>query len=208
MSDALSYLIRARPEAMGHYFRFLKEAGKHLDPKTRSLISVITKVHAQTEAGLRQYARRALDDGATPAEILDALLMAFPALGLTRIVWAVDALLKFGFPEFADEVPGAKPVWHRVGRTSSFAAGRATRVECDGRALFVYRERGTFNVYDSRCPHRRTDIPLEALNGRKLKCPQHGWTFDIASGQCISVGNRPLRTFPSKVEKGVLYASW
>jgi len=51
MSDALEYLIKARPEAMAPYFKFLKEAGKHLDPKTRALISVITKVHSQTENG-------------------------------------------------------------------------------------------------------------------------------------------------------------
>ena len=79
MSDALDYLLKVRPEAMGHYFRFMREAGRHLDPKTRALISVITKVHAQTEAGFRQYVRRALADGAQPIEVLDALLMAFPA---------------------------------------------------------------------------------------------------------------------------------
>ncbi len=55
MSDALDYLIKARPEAMAAYFKFLKGAGSRLDPKTRNLISVITKVHAQTENGLRQY---------------------------------------------------------------------------------------------------------------------------------------------------------
>ena len=33
MSDALNYLLAARPEAMTHYFAFLKDAGKHLDPK-------------------------------------------------------------------------------------------------------------------------------------------------------------------------------
>ena len=81
MSDALNFLLKARPEAMGAYFRFLKGAGTHLDPKTRNLISVITKVHAQTENGLRQITR-ALREGATADEILDALLMAFPALGL------------------------------------------------------------------------------------------------------------------------------
>lgn len=208
MSKALTYLVQARPEAMRHYFRFLKEAGKHLDPKTRALISVITKVHAQTENGLRQYVRRALDDGATPTEILDALLMAFPALGLSKIVWAIDALLGFEFPEFEREVPAAKAVWHRVGKTRAFPVGAATRIECDGRALFVYRTRGKFNVYDSHCPHQRTNIPLEALNGRELKCPKHGWTFDVRSGRCISKGDRPLRSFRSKIEKGVLYASW
>ena len=53
MSAALEYLVKARPEEMAAYFRFLKGAGRRLDPKTRNLISVITKVHAQTENGLR-----------------------------------------------------------------------------------------------------------------------------------------------------------
>ena len=85
MSDALDYLVKARPDAVGHYFRFLKAAGAKLDPKTRALISVITKVHSQTERGFRQYLVRALNEGATPAEVLDALLMAFPALGMAKI---------------------------------------------------------------------------------------------------------------------------
>ena len=62
MSDALNYLLKARPETLGHYFAFLKDTGKYLDPKTRNLISVITKVHAQTDRGFRQYLGRALRD--------------------------------------------------------------------------------------------------------------------------------------------------
>lgn len=49
MSDALNYLLIAGPEALGHYIAFLKHTGNHLDPKTRNLIYVITKVHSQTE---------------------------------------------------------------------------------------------------------------------------------------------------------------
>lgn len=37
MSDALNYLAKARPEAMGHHFGFLEHyCGKHLDPKTHT----------------------------------------------------------------------------------------------------------------------------------------------------------------------------
>ncbi len=205
MSKALTYLIQARPEALGHYFQFLKDAGKHLDPKTRSLISVITKVHTQTEAGLLQYVRRALKDGATPTEIIDAMLMAFPALGLGKIVWAVDVLLESDLAEFKSAAP---PVWHRVGSLRSFPASKTTRAECDGRALFVYRGRGAPNVYDSRCPHQSTNIPLEALDGRELRCPKHGWTFDVRNGKCISGGDRPLVLMPSKTVRGVLFARW
>src|SRR5512134_1407503 len=136
MSDALNYLVKARPEAMGHYLQFLKEAGRNLDPKTRDLISVITKVHAQTERGLRQYVTRALRNGCTAGEILDALLMAFPALGLAKIVWAVDVLLALDLPEFRPDAIGIAPAWHDVMAVDTLAAGTATRVECDGRAVF------------------------------------------------------------------------
>lgn len=208
MSEALTYLLKARPGPMEHYFKFLKEAGGSLDPKTRGLISVITKVHSQTARGLKQYVKRALADGATANEILDAMLMAFPALGLAKIVWAVDVLLEMGLPEFQLDSLAAESTWHRLGKTSSFIAGEATRVECDGRAVFVHRTDKTWSVYDSRCPHQRTDIPLTALDGGKLQCPKHGWTFDINSGACVSGGNRPLTRLPSKVDEGALLAQW
>ena len=114
MSEALAYLLKARPEALGHYFAFLKDAGKHLDPKTRNLISVITKVHAQTERGLKQYLGRALREGCTPMEVLDALLMAFPALGLAKIVWAIDVILRMDLPAFRLDQAEIVPGWHDV----------------------------------------------------------------------------------------------
>ena len=54
---------------------------------------MITKVAVQTEGGFRQYLTRALRNGASANEILDALLLAFPVLGLAKIVWAAEILL-------------------------------------------------------------------------------------------------------------------
>ena len=209
MSDALNFLLKARPEAMGHYFSFLKDCGKHLDPKTRDLISVITKVHAQTERGFRQYLGRALRNGCTPVEVLDALLMAFPALGLARIVWAVDIILAMDIPEFAPEAM-AKPEgeWHDVIAAADLKSGDVQRLDCDGRGLFVYRDAKGIRVYDSRCPHQSTDIPHLALNGTTLICPMHEWQFDVKNGDCIKKGNSPLRQRKSKVVKGRLMAHW
>jgi nitrite reductase/ring-hydroxylating ferredoxin subunit/alkylhydroperoxidase/carboxymuconolactone decarboxylase family protein YurZ len=208
MSDALTYLLEARPEAMGHYFAFLKDAGKHLDPKTRALISLITKVHAQTERGFRQYLGRALRDGCTPQEVLDALLMAVPALGLTRIVWAVDIILAMDLPQFRPEAMANTGQWHDLMAAGDVKAGEVQRVDCDGRSLFVCRHDRTLRVYDSRCPHQGTDIPQLALQGHTLTCPKHRWAFDLRSGECIDKGSSPLRCWPSKVIKGRLLAHW
>jgi nitrite reductase/ring-hydroxylating ferredoxin subunit/alkylhydroperoxidase/carboxymuconolactone decarboxylase family protein YurZ len=212
MSDALNYLLKARPEALGHYFAFLKDAGKHLDPKTKNLISVITKVHSQTDRGLRQYLRRALREGCTSVEVLDALLMAFPALGLAKIIWAVDIILDMNLPEFQDQPltklapqPGE---WHDVMASADIEDGEVTRTECQGLGLFIYREKKKIQVYDSRCPHESTDIPELALKGSTLTCPKHQWEFDVKSGDCIKKGNTPLKRVESKVVKGRLQAYW
>jgi len=209
MSDALSYLIKARPEAMKAYFAFMKETGKHLDPKTRSLISVITKIDSQTERGLRQYLPRALRDGATPDEVLDAILMAFPTLGLAKIVWAMDILLDMDIPEFRLGLMGAEPEWHHLIDWNEVTDGGITYIEeCDGRSVFVYRSDDDCRVYDSRCPHQVTNIPHLALSGTRLTCPKHRWAFDVSTGECVDKGTRPLNQFESRVTEGQLQACW
>ena len=208
MSDALDYLVKARPDAMAPYLKFMKEAGKHLDPKTRDLISVITKVHSQTERGLRQYLTRALRNGCSPREVIDALLMAFPALGLAKIVWATDVILAMDLPEFYPENLDRPPGWHDLAAASDPAEDQITHVECDGRSLFVYRKGKDYRVYDSRCPHQVTNIPHLALSGKHLTCPKHLWKFDVTTGQCVEKGNRPLREFQTRVEGGRLLAHW
>jgi nitrite reductase/ring-hydroxylating ferredoxin subunit/alkylhydroperoxidase/carboxymuconolactone decarboxylase family protein YurZ len=208
MSDALNYLIAVRGDALGHYFKFLKDTGKHLDPKTRNLISVITKVYSQTEPGFKQYLMRALREGCTPMEVVDALLMAFPTLGLAKIVWATEILLDMGIPEFSPELINSLPQWRTIIAVEEVADGEVKRVDCGTRTVFVYRDGVTYKVYDSHCPHQVTNIPHLALEGLTLTCPKHLWKFDIRSGACIDKGKHPLKAFETKLEDGQLYAMW
>lgn len=212
MSDALNYLIKTRPETISHYFAFLKQTGTHLDPKTRNLISVITKVYSQTDRGFRQYLGRALREGCTPMEVLDALLMAFPALGLAKITWAVDIILDMNIPGFDPDVitqkAPAETEWRDVIASKDVKDGEVTRTECQGRGLFVYRDKKSYQVYDSRCPHQGTDMPDLAVNGTSLICPKHQWQFDAKNGDCIKKGKTPLTRIESKVVKGRLLALW
>jgi len=208
MSDALNYLIKARPDAMTAYFSFLKKSETHLDTRTRDLISVITKVAVKTEGGFRQYLTRALRNGAKPNEIIDALLLAFPVLGLAKIVWATEILLDMDIPEFRPENLDAEPNWHDVAAVDEIPSEEPAYYEIEGRHLFVYRKGEDIRVYDSRCPHQVTDIPHLSLEGKTLTCPKHEWAFDIESGECIAKGKRPLRSFEHKVEAGRLLAHW
>jgi len=208
MSEALDYLLKVRPEAMRSYFEFLKQSTRHLDPKTRAIISVITKVDNQTETGFKQYLKRALQAGVTADEIIDALFMAFPTLGLSKIVWATDIIIKMNIPEFDPEKINQNMTWHEIIGISEVIEDEITVVSCDDRDLFIYKGNGDLYAYDNRCPHQATRIPKSGLSDSELTCPKHGWKFDLKTGACIEKGNLPLQKFDTKIDNNRLYVRW
>jgi nitrite reductase/ring-hydroxylating ferredoxin subunit/alkylhydroperoxidase/carboxymuconolactone decarboxylase family protein YurZ len=204
MSKALDYLLQVRPDAMNSYFSFLKEAGKSLDPKTRSIISVITKVDNQTEAGLKQYLKRAIKAGVTPDEIVDALLLAFPTLGLTKILWALDIILGMELQEFEVENLVSNTEWQRLAAVSEINEG-AQVMSLNQRALFIVKSGDSFQVFDTVCPHRSHRMNEENVTDNVLKCPGHGQTFDLTTGRNLSDSGSNLIRFESKIENNELY---
>ena len=204
MSDALNYLLKVRKNAIEPYFKALKEGGKHLDVKTRSLLSVITKVYAQTETGLKQYLVRALRDGNSADEILDAMLVCLPTLGMSKIIWAVDIILQMNIPDFNPELIGKEKKWHKLIVLNEIDEG-VSRHDYDGRACFINKSNDEYQVFDSRCPHQMTDIPFSALKGSILTCLKHQWKFNVENGECIENGSRPLNRIEFKIEEGFLY---
>lgn len=204
MSDALQYLLKTRPQAMQAYFSFLKQSGQHLDPKTRALISVLTKVANQTETGLRQYLPRALAAGATPNEVLDTLLAAFPALGLSKIIWAIDVIIAMDLPEFRLDRMLEQPEWVDLGPLAELQQGVNPR-SCNERDVWVVKSDNGLRVYDSRCPHQGTYIPEWSRDGVQVRCPQHNWCFSLEDGRCLEGGALPLASLESKSERGHLW---
>lgn len=207
MSNALTYLMKIRPDAMHSYFDFIKKSGKHLDQKTRAIISVITKVDNQTETGFKQYLVRALQSGVTPDEIIDALLVAFPTLGLSKIIWAIDIIIDMDIPEFQADKLGNGRKWHEVAAITEIVNGVSHHAR-DSQEFFIYKADDAIRVYSNRCPHQATNIPHSALHGDTLTCPKHRWKFDITTGMCVENGNRPLNQLEAKIENEILYVYW
>ncbi|MBL1142430.1 MAG: Rieske 2Fe-2S domain-containing protein [Proteobacteria bacterium] len=209
MSEALDYLLKVRKDAIEPYFQFLKEGGKHLDDKTRSLLSVITKVDAKTEAGLKQYLKRALKHGNTADEILDAMLTCIPTLGLSKIIWAIDIIIKMDLPEFDSdsliEAKQKKKQWQKIKVINEIDQG-ASYIEFNNQACFVVRKEDGFQVFDDTCPHKAAKIPCDAIDDMTLQCPMHQWRFNLENGECLEKGNQqPLNKIEYKVEESFLY---
>lgn len=85
-----------------------------------------------------------------------------------------------------------------------------------GLDLVLFRnEQGQFGLLDRPCPHRGADLAFARHEGDGLRCPFHGWKFDV-TGQCIETPAEPpgsrlctriqQRSYPVRECSGVLMA--
>tara|TARA_B100000809_G_scaffold258744_1_gene302472 strand:- start:5300 stop:5983 length:684 start_codon:yes stop_codon:yes gene_type:complete len=211
-SRGLAYLQQARPEAVRHLLKFFGESGRNLEPRTRFLISIVTKVINFSPRGLQQYVPRALKEGASAAEIIDAVLCSYPCAGLTRVVDALDVILDMGLPEF--EIPGEEPglpaedapadpeegEWREIARREDFSKDGRLEVNVGDRCLAAFDIDGEVLVIDGLCPHRSGPLIRGQLEGKVVTCPIHHWQFDLESGVSQDNPGAKVGTYEVRVE--------
>jgi nitrite reductase/ring-hydroxylating ferredoxin subunit len=108
---------------------------------------------------------------------------------------------------------------HVVATVDQIPPGQRKLVEVAGRAIVVYNLGGEFFALNNRCPHRggslaegiqtglvESTVPGEycySRPGEMVKCPWHGWEFDIRTGKswCDPARLR-IRQFPVSVRPG------
>lgn len=90
---------------------------------------------------------------------------------------------------------------HVVGRAGALAPGERRIVEADGRSIGIFNVGGTFYALRNSCPHQAAPLCLGSIKGMAmpskpgeyfwtregeiLRCPWHGWEFDITTGCSI-----------------------
>ena len=85
-----------------------------------------------------------------------------------------------------------------------------------GLDLVLFRNaQGQFGLLDRPCPHRGADLAFARHEGDGLRCPFHGWKFDV-TGQCVETPAEPpgsrlcsriqQRSYPVRECSGVLMA--
>jgi nitrite reductase/ring-hydroxylating ferredoxin subunit len=109
---------------------------------------------------------------------------------------------------------------HVVGTTDEIGPGQRKIVEIDGRSIGVFNVGGRFYALRNQCPHagaRLCDGVLTGLvtsstpgeytylrDGEILRCPWHGWEFDIATGRSwFDPARTRVRAYEATVEPAV-----
>jgi nitrite reductase/ring-hydroxylating ferredoxin subunit len=106
---------------------------------------------------------------------------------------------------------------HIIGRVSELPPGERRIVEVAGRSIGVFNVHGKYYALRNRCPHQGAPLCLGAIKGMALpskpgeyvwgregeilRCPWHGWEFDILTGRSIFNPHRVrVRTYEVSVE--------
>jgi nitrite reductase/ring-hydroxylating ferredoxin subunit len=90
-------------------------------------------------------------------------------------------------------------VKHVVGTVDEIAPGRRKIVTLEGRSIGVFNVNGSYFAIRNTCPHQGASLCLGDLYGTLesggpgeyrydpdlvvLRCPWHGWEFDVRTGQ-------------------------
>jgi phthalate 4,5-dioxygenase len=85
-----------------------------------------------------------------------------------------------------------------------------------GQDFVLFRdEAGRFGLLDRDCPHRGADLSYGRREPEGLRCPFHGWMFDV-NGKCLETPAEPVgsklcdrvkqRAYPVIEKNGVLFA--
>ena len=109
-----------------------------------------------------------------------------------------------------------------VGPQTDIAEGGVKIVEHGAISIGVFRVGGEFYALRNQCPHQGAPLCLgklhtthapaavgefqPALPGRVLRCPWHGWEFDIVTGKGLYDARGRVKTYATRLDdQGVLW---
>ncbi|MFT6163942.1 Rieske (2Fe-2S) protein [Zhongshania aliphaticivorans] len=64
----------------------------------------------------------------------------------------------------------------------------------DSHHLMLLQIDGQRYLIESQCPHREYPLRSSDVEGGELVCPQHGYRFDIRSGELLAASEEPCRS--------------
>jgi nitrite reductase/ring-hydroxylating ferredoxin subunit len=107
---------------------------------------------------------------------------------------------------------------HALAPVDEVPPGTSRSFTVEGRAVAVYNVAGQFYALRDSCPHQGAALSGGTVAGalrasqpgcydfdpnhRLVRCPWHGWEYDLATGQSYYSPRRKVRSYPVSVEPG------
>lgn len=95
VSEGLALLNHTHPEVLRASLDLRSLLGGSLSPDTKELIRIATHAERGSHSGLRCAVPRALAEGATPDQVIDAILLLLPETGLGTVIDGLGVVAEF-----------------------------------------------------------------------------------------------------------------
>ena len=107
-----------------------------------------------------------------------------------------------------------------VGTVSDLPPSSRRIVNVNGREIGVFNVKGMYYALRNLCPHQSAPLCLGEVTGLAssnepgeiewtregeiLRCPWHGWEFDILNGRTVFKSEARVKTFDVRVERAIV----
>jgi nitrite reductase (NADH) small subunit len=88
--------------------------------------------------------------------------------------------------------------WVTVARLADLGDRRRTLVYVAGTEIALFQVDACMFAINNRCPHRGGPLIRGFVEGSAVRCPMHGWRYELATGE----SERPARAtvYPVRVD--------
>ena len=100
--------------------------------------------------------------------------------------------------------------WVDLGPEANFPPNSQKSVRVEGIPVAVFNIEGLVFAVADICPHAGMPLADGPLCGKILTCPFHGYSYNVENGKNVDFPDQeePVRTFPTRIEAGVLQADF
>ncbi|MEY2981894.1 MAG: Rieske (2Fe-2S) protein [Planctomycetota bacterium] len=94
--------------------------------------------------------------------------------------------------------------WHRVGAEQELRDRGASAIQIEGREIAVFWTTSGFRAVDDSCPHAGGPLStgIACPERGTVECLWHGWSFDLATGDCRTAPTQKLGTHEVRTNDG------
>jgi len=88
----------------------------------------------------------------------------------------------------------------KVALKSELGTGQRKVVDAGDECIALFNIDGNIYAIENICCHRGGPLADGPLEGTVVKCPWHGWTFDVTTGKSPILSGAEVKSFEVKIE--------
>lgn len=99
-------------------------------------------------------------------------------------------------------LPGYSPKesYHLLGEIQDIPSGSRKMFRLNGREIAVFHVNQDFYAFKNSCPHHGVELSQGKIENDSIRCPGHGYQFDLKTGQCDRDPFLRASTYDLKIE--------